>query len=390
MSSSRSRASAPACARLHHRLTPRRRARVAAALTVAALGLGAQVAAAAPASSTTPGTQLSITGTSFAIDGQVTHQGLANEGLLMNSRMINGIFDDANASTRWRWVYPDTQVWDPNRNTDELVAMLPTYHADGLDAITVGLQGGRPVLDRSVKQTWNVTAFNADGSLKAAWMGRLDKVLTAAAQNQMVVVVNLFYMAQDQRVTSDAGVAQACTNITRWLTTTGPHAPYTNVMIDVANEVNNTGTDATQRFDHANLTPSGVPALLDLIRSTSGGTIPVGTSFLSKSTPTNKVIAHSDVVFLHGNGLSSSTLASHIATVKGTTAYQSHPKPIMVNEDNSAGLTNLDTAVARHTGWGFFEAGSGTYTDGFQSIPANWRINDPVKRAFFDALAAMG
>jgi hypothetical protein len=37
------------------------------------------------------------------------------EGLLMNSRMVQGIFDDLNPATRDMWVYPDTQRWDPDR-----------------------------------------------------------------------------------------------------------------------------------------------------------------------------------------------------------------------------------------------------------------------------------
>jgi hypothetical protein len=122
-------------------------------LAVAMLALGAPAGGAA----TVTGTQLTITGANVVINGQLTHLGTATQGLLTNSRMINGIFDDANPATRTRWAYPDTGVWDANRNTDELIAMLPTYRADGLDAITVGMQGGLPVADRSILQTWNVS-----------------------------------------------------------------------------------------------------------------------------------------------------------------------------------------------------------------------------------------
>jgi hypothetical protein len=47
--------------------------------------------------------------------------------LLMNSRMIQGIFDDDNPETAELWKYPATGVWDPDRNTDEFCAQMPEY-----------------------------------------------------------------------------------------------------------------------------------------------------------------------------------------------------------------------------------------------------------------------
>ena len=64
------------------------------------------------------------------INGKPTYQGrrykgLQIEGLLLNSRMVQGIFDDLNPETRSRWAYPDTTRWDPDRNTREFVAAMP-------------------------------------------------------------------------------------------------------------------------------------------------------------------------------------------------------------------------------------------------------------------------
>lgn len=69
-------------------------------------------------------TTLSIEGERFFIDGRPTYagrsyKGMKIEGLLMNSRMVQGIFDDLNPQTRPRWRYPDTGKWDPDRNTRE-------------------------------------------------------------------------------------------------------------------------------------------------------------------------------------------------------------------------------------------------------------------------------
>ena len=87
-------------------------------------------------------TKLEIRGEDFWIHGQPTYAGRSwtgnrIEGLLFNSRMIQATFDDLNPDTRDRWAYPDTGKWDPDRNTDEFVAMLPEYRRHGLLAVTV-------------------------------------------------------------------------------------------------------------------------------------------------------------------------------------------------------------------------------------------------------------
>ena len=94
-------------------------------------------------------TRISIKGERWLINDQVTYAGRKYrgwdvEGLLMNSRMTNAVFDDENPVTRGLFAYPDTGEWDVDRNTDELVAMLPVYRAHGLLAVTVNLQGGSP------------------------------------------------------------------------------------------------------------------------------------------------------------------------------------------------------------------------------------------------------
>ena len=71
-------------------------------------------------------TRVTIVGNQFFINGEITYKnrywkGNKIEGLLFNSRMVQGIFDDLNPKTRGKFVYPDTKVWDANRNTDEFV-----------------------------------------------------------------------------------------------------------------------------------------------------------------------------------------------------------------------------------------------------------------------------
>jgi hypothetical protein len=73
--------------------------------------------------------EVEIRGEQFYINGKTTYegrtwQGKKIEGLLMNSRMVQGIFDDLNPETVYNWGYPDTETWDADGNTNEFVAQM--------------------------------------------------------------------------------------------------------------------------------------------------------------------------------------------------------------------------------------------------------------------------
>jgi hypothetical protein len=74
---------------------------------------------------------------------QRTYNGMRIEGLLLISRMVNGVFDDLNPQTRCLWDYPNGP-WDPQRNTREFVAAVPEWRQHGLLGFTINLQGGSP------------------------------------------------------------------------------------------------------------------------------------------------------------------------------------------------------------------------------------------------------
>ena len=94
-------------------------------------------------------TRVSISGAKFLINGRTTYpgrifRGRNIEGLLLNTRMVQGIFDDKNPATRGKWAYPDTGVWDPERNTNEFIAAMPAWRDHGVLCFTINLQGGSP------------------------------------------------------------------------------------------------------------------------------------------------------------------------------------------------------------------------------------------------------
>jgi hypothetical protein len=145
------------------------------------------------------------------------------EGLLLNSRMVQGIFDDQNPQTRARWAYPDTGQWDAQRNTREFIAAMPVWRRHGLLAFTLNLPGGSPE-GYSHEQPWHNSAINADGSLRVEPMARLDRILQEADHLGMVVILGYFYFGQDERLHDEAAVIRAvdnarigCRNATRML-----------------------------------------------------------------------------------------------------------------------------------------------------------------------------
>jgi len=316
----------------------------------------AQPATAAP--SGTGHTVVAIEGTHFLINGALTSPGKPAEGLLINTRMAQAIFDDENAATRDEWNYPDTHRWDPQRNTNEFVAMLPTYAQHGIRMITVGLQGGCPSTDPPCPggdHPWIVSAFNADGSLKSAWMNRLNQVITAADQNGIVVMVQFFYHGQNQRVLDQTA---AVDNITDWLV----KGRFPNVLVETANECDAGFSDYLDGGNCANEV-----SVIKQVQDRSGGTLKVSVS----------------LVLLHGNGINGTQLQALITSTKNSAAYRAHPKPIVVNEDSTS-TDNMNASVAAGVSWGYLDTGTNNYRDGFQRPPVNWAINTDAKKTFFD------
>ncbi|MDP6951908.1 MAG: hypothetical protein QGF53_04020, partial [Alphaproteobacteria bacterium] len=125
-------------------------------------------------------TRISIRDAQFLINGRVTYEGAEGiEGLLLNARLVQGVFDDLNPETRHLWAYADTGEWDAERNTAEFIAAMPSWRDHGVLAFTLNLQGGSPY-GYSQAQPWINSAFEADGSLREDYMARTGRILDAA------------------------------------------------------------------------------------------------------------------------------------------------------------------------------------------------------------------
>lgn len=323
-------------------------------------------------------TVVGIEDQSFTVNSEPTNEGTKAEGLLLNSRMVNSIFDDENPDTVTRWSYPDTLEWDPERNTDEFLAALPRMADLGLNAMTVNLQGGNPLPSPGQdNQPWVNTAFRRDGSLKPRYAERLDRLIRAADRHGVVVIVGLFYFGQDHRIEGEQAVLAAVDNVTDWLI----ESDFTNVLVEIANESN-------VHYDHDVLQPDRIHELIERVRSRSGPSLLVSTSFGGGFIPPETVVAASDFVLLHGNNQTPAEISEMVATVEAMEEFTQQPKPIVFNEDSTS-LDNMHAAIEAGASWGYHDKGLNDYDQGFQAPPVNWQINTVEKQAFFDAVAKL-
>ena len=330
-------------------------------------------------------TAVSIVGDAFHINGQPTYAGRRwsghkIEGLLLNARLVQGIFDDLNPETVKRWAYPNTRKWDAERNTREFLAAMPDWRKHGLLAFTINLQGGSPE-GYSKEQPWHNSAIDFNGSLRGDYMGRLERILDKADELGMVVILGYFYFGQDQRLTNEAAVLRATDNATKWVFDHG----YRNVLIEINNECN-------VRYDHDILRPGRVHELIERVKAVrrDGRRLLVSTSYGGGTIPQENVVRSADFLLIHGNGVSDPKKISEM--VRKTRAVAGYtPKPILFNEDDHFDFdkpeNNFVAAVSEYASWGYFDPGKSNYSDGYQSPPVNWRISTDRKRGFFKLLA---
>jgi hypothetical protein len=329
-------------------------------------------------------TTISISGDKFLINGIPTYhrkvwKGYSLEGLLPNSRMVQGIFDDRNPETRSLWKYPDGKTWDAERNTKEFVEEMPSWRNKGLLAFTINLQGGSPQ-GYSKAQPWENSAIDPSGHLRPDSMHRLEKILDRSDELGMVVILGIFYFGQDERLQGEEAIKLAVRNTLEWLSA----RRYTHVLIEINNECN-------VRYDHAILKPERVHELVDMVKrlSGSGKRFLVGTSFGGGTIPTAAIIRSADFILLHGNGVGNP--AGVVDMVNQTRKVEGYsPKPVIFNEDDHFDFekpwNNFIAATSVFASWGYFDyrmKGEG-YSEGYQSVPVHWGIGSARKKGFFD------
>lgn len=331
-----------------------------------------------------PHTEVTIKGEQFYINGELTYKGrywngYKVEGLLMNSRMVQGIYDDVNLTSADRFKYPDTGVWDPERNTNEFVAAMPDWKHHGLLAFTLNLQGGSPMGYGNLNSI-NST-FDSLGNLRPAYMARLTKILDKADELGMVVILGYFYFGQDQVLVDEAAVINGVDNITNWLLDKG----YKNILVEIGNEVD------YPKYEHSILTAERVHELVARVQGIEkdGYRLLTSTSYRGGRAPRPNVVKIADFILIHGNKMKHPE--DIYALVEETRNVEGYTKmPILFNEDDhynfEAESNHMVNAVKAYTSWGYFDFRNKeeTYENGFQTVPVSWKIDSDRKKSFFN------
>lgn len=280
-------------------------------------------------------------------------------GRLMNLRVAQALFED-----EWLTEFP----FDPEENTDRVIAALDVYKAHGILAINVSMQGGNPGYGKEVPQILRIpafgpgpgkgaliSAFRPDGSLKPPWLGRLERLQRALDQRGMILDLMYFYQGQDEVLTGPEAIRRAVIELTDWLIEHNAR----NVIIEIANEYDVKG------WNHGRWIPEHIGELIELARSRFRARgvswrLPISASSYEIIRVDEQVRQHADLTMIHGNDRTPEEKRRQVAQLY---ADPTMPGPILMNEDNNGRdttpevlqreLASCDAVLEAGGSWGY-------------------------------------
>lgn len=251
-------------------------------------------------------THISLVGNRWQLNGTNTNPRSSAEGLLMNVRMVNAIFEDPAK-------HPE---FSPEANTEKFISHLADYAAHGVNAITICLQGGMPGYEGAVN-----SAFAADGSLRESYLRRASRVIEASDEQGLVVILGCYYQRQSKVLRDADAVHAGVVNVANWVRTNG----WRNVVLEIANEYPHSG------FVHSVIrTPEGMAGLLRLAKQTYPELL-VSASGYGDGKLDEAVAEASDFLLVHFNSTPVEQIPARLAALKR------YGKALVCNEDAKSG-----------------------------------------------------
>lgn len=287
----------------------------------------------------------------------LTYEGSRYRGKVRGSlallRVSQGLFDD-------EWLRE--RSFDPGANTDRLIQQLPTYREHGIAGIVVGLQGGDPGYSEEANGVRRassadlgetsgalVSAYRADGTLKPAWLARLDRLIEASNRQGLIVCLVLFQQDQDEVLSSPEAVVAAARNVASHLIQTNAR----NVMIDVADAWD----EPEGRWDHRRFIPRYVEYLIRAVRDEfqeADFSLPIGASSGSGMLYPMSLARLCDMVLLQGDGR---TAADKLARSR---QFKQYGRPVlMVSDSNGTAATGEELGRERSIAEAYLQGASG-------------------------------
>jgi hypothetical protein len=240
----------------------------------------------------------------------------------MNVRMVNATFEDRNR--------PD---FDAEANTDRFIAKIANYASQGVNAVTLCLQGGMPGYEGAVN-----SAFEPDGGLRPDYLKRVERVIRACDQSGLAVLLGIYYQRQSKVLQDEAAVRAGVVNTVRWVQERG----FQNVLLEIANEYPHSG------FVHNVIRdPQGQAGLIKLAKQTAPE-LRVSASGYGDGKVHDLVAEAADFLLPHWNGTKVEQIPERITELKR------FGKPIVCNEDDKTGAAAVAAMQASiHSGAGY-------------------------------------
>jgi hypothetical protein len=280
-------------------------------------------------------------------------------GRLMNLRIAQALFHD-----EWLNEFP----FDPEKNTDRVIAALDVYKAHGILAVNTCLQAGNPGYakefpeiqrDRAYKhgpgKGSHISGFRPDGSIKPEWLGRLKRLQQALDKRGMILNLMYFYQGQDEVLEDVEAIRRAVVNATVWLIENNVR----NVIIEIANEHDIRGWDH-DRWIHNNMDELIKLARLRFKEKNADWVPPIGASTGGSMAVFDNVRDNADLTMFHGNNRKVEEKRARTAELF---ADPKMPGPIYMNEDDSGRgttpevlakeLASCDAVFSEGGSWGY-------------------------------------
>jgi len=285
-------------------------------------------------------TRVTIHGARWFFNNQVINKNSPAEGLLLNVRMVNSVFEDRGVAGN-----QSLSEFDPAKNTNAFISKIPDYLSSGINAFTISLQGGFPGYEGAVN-----TAFNPDGTLREEYLERVKRVIRTCDANHAAVILSCFYQRQHSHpfaLDGKESIKKALENVVDWIT----EEKFTNVLLEVSNEYRHGGYRNWPDGDWLS-SNEGQVELIQLARR-QNPLLLISTSGMGGGKLDEKLISAADFLLVHFNNTSLNDFSARIKELR------KYGKPVVCNEDDKlsqAGAIALSFSVLNGSGWGYMNS----------------------------------
>lgn len=296
-------------------------------------------------SSKSTGTTVSIKGDKWYINGRITNQDSPAEGLLMNVRMINSVFEDRGDRLPEKF-----QDFSPEENTAKFISKIPEYISSGVNAFTIGLQGGMPGYEGAIN-----SAFEGDGKLRPDYMQRVERIIRETGKHSGVIILSCFYQRQHSHsaaLYSREDILNAVRNTVEWI----KEKRFHNVLLEISNEYRHNGFLLWNegKWLRTNKAQSELISYAKALHPS----LMVSTSGMGNGQMSDSLVKVVDFVTVHFNSTPLEKYGERIGVLKKT------GKPVICNEDDKTGEEGamaLLQSVLNGCSWGYMNNDQNQY-----------------------------